>query len=518
MTMLAAPPVKPAAQPIVTPPAIPTTVEYGSRRTLIVLGVMLASLLGRIDGTIVNVALPTIQGNLGASFDEATWIIIGYLMANVVVIPLTPWLATRFGRRETFVAAIVGFTVLSLLCATATSIQELIFLRILQGAFAGGIDSTANTVITSTFPPSKMGLAQSIFTVSASAAPPIGLILGGVLTDNLSWQWCFLINVPLGTAAAILLIAMLRNPPTGALNTRPRIDAIGVALLAIGPSLLVYVLSEGDRYDWFNDANLVLTCVIGVLATTAFVVWELRGTSTPIVDLRIFKFRRVAIGALLAVGNAFVYLSTMVFLPQYAQEVLGYTPTQSGLLVLVRALVTTFCIPIAGALASRVDVRWLIGGGFIGMSLGSYWQSQVMTPGTDFAALIGPLVVAGIGNSFTFSPLFVAIIGGVPHTERPKAAAITSVTIQLGGALATAVLISTLHIRTVFHQTILASNVTLSHIGVADFVHRFGLAALNTLIEDQARAFSYSDVAILISLVAIASAPFVFFLGRPHHA
>jgi DHA2 family multidrug resistance protein len=495
-------------------PPLPATVEYGSRRTLIVIGVMLASLLGRIDGTIVNVALPTIQGNLGASFDEVTWVIIGYLMANVVVIPLTPWLASRFGRREAFVAAIAGFTTLSLLCATATTVQELVLLRILQGAFAGGIDSTANTVLTSTFPPAKLGLAQSIFTLSAASAPPIGLLLGGILTDNLSWQWCFLINVPLGAAAAVLLFAMLRNPDEGARGKQhPSIDAVGVALLAAGPSLLVYFLSEGDRYDWFNDANLVLACVAGVLTTIAFIFWELYGTTAPIVDLRIFKFRRVAIGSVLAVGNAFVYLSTMVFLPQYAQNVLGYTPTQSGVLVLMRTVLATIFVPIAGSLASRVDVRLLIGGGFLGMAIGGYWQSQVMTPGTDFHALLVPLMVAGIANAFTFSPLFVAIIGGVPHSERAKAAAITSVTIQLGGALATAVLITSLHVRTAFHQDVLSSGMTSNHLAVVEYVHRFGAAALNTLVEGQSVAFAYADVAVMIAIVAVLTAPIAALLG-----
>jgi DHA2 family multidrug resistance protein len=495
-------------------PPLPATVEYGSRRTLIVIGVMLASLLGRIDGTIVNVALPTIQGNLGASFDEVTWVIIGYLMANVVVIPLTPWLASRFGRREAFVAAIAGFTTLSLLCATATTVQELVLLRILQGAFAGGIDSTANTVLTSTFPPAKLGLAQSIFTLSAASAPPIGLLLGGILTDNLSWQWCFLINVPLGAAAAVLLFAMLRNPDEGARGKQhPSIDAVGVALLAAGPSLLVYFLSEGDRYDWFNDANLVLACVAGVLTTIAFIFWELYGTTAPIVDLRIFKFRRVAIGSVLAVGNAFVYLSTMVFLPQYAQNVLGYTPTQSGVLVLMRTVLATIFVPIAGSLASRVDVRLLIGGGFLGMAIGGYWQSQVMTPGTDFHALLFPLMVAGIANAFTFSPLFVAIIGGVPHSERAKAAAITSVTIQLGGALATAVLITSLHVRTAFHQDVLSSGMTSNHLAVVEYVHRFGAAALNTLVEGQSVAFAYADVAVMIAIVAVLTAPIAALLG-----
>ena len=191
-----------------------------------------------------------------------------------------------------FVTAIAGFTILSFLCATAANVQELILFRVLQGTFAGGIDATSNTVLSSTFPPAKIGLAQSIFSLSAACAPPIGLLLGGILTDQLSWQWCFLINVPLGTAAAVLLGFLLKNPDQAVAATRrPAIDTAGVALLAVGPSLLVYFLSEGDRYDWFGSTSITIACVGGVLATLGFVFWELRGTRTPIVDLRIFRHR-----------------------------------------------------------------------------------------------------------------------------------------------------------------------------------------------------------------------------------
>ena len=502
--------------------AVPSTVEYGTRRILIVLGIMLASLLGRIDGTIVNVALPTIQGNLGASFDEATWIIIGYLMANVVIIPLTPWLAVRFGRRQMFVTAIAGFTILSFLCATSANVQELILFRVLQGTFAGGIDATSNTVLSSTFPPSKIGLAQSIFSLSAACAPPIGLLLGGVLTDQLSWQWCFLINVPLGAAAAVLLGLMLRNPdqPAAATTQRPAVDLVGVALLAVGPSLLVYFLSEGDRYDWFGSTSITVACVVGALTTLAFVFWELRGTLTPIVDLRIFRYRRVAVGTVLMLGNAFVYLSTMVFLPQFAQEVLGYTPTQCGLMILMRAIPVTIMVPIAGTIAAsgKLDLRLLIFGGFVIMAGAGYWQGQVMTSESDFPSLFGPLALAGFGNAFTFSPLFLAIIGGVPHAGRGKANAIISVTIQLGGALATAILVSSLHVRTVLHQSILASNAVLSRLPVSDFLHGNSVSTLAALVDAQARAMSYADIGFLIAVVAIFTAPLALLLGRPHPA
>jgi MFS transporter, DHA2 family, multidrug resistance protein len=499
-----------------------STVEYGSRRTLIVFGVMLASLLGRVDSTIVNVALPTIQGNLGASYDEVTWVIIGYLMANVVVIPLTPWLALRFGRRQAFVTAIAGFTLMSFLCATATSIQMLVLYRVLQGLCAGGVDAAANTVLSATFPPQKIGTAQSLFTLSAACAPSIGLLLGGILTDDLSWQWCFLINVPIGLLSVIILATMLRNPEGAVPESQKSIDAVGVATLAVGPSLLVYFLSEGDRYDWFSDNGIVFSCIFGTLVTAAFILWELYGTRRPIVDLRIFKFRRVAVGAAVFTAQAFVYLASMVFLPQFTQEILGYTPTESGLLILGRAFPTALCVPLAGWLAGsgKVNVRVLIAGGFALMAIGTYWQTITMTPMSNNAVFFLPLLVAGIGNAFTFSPLFVAIIGGVPPSERPKAAAIISVTIQLAGAIASCVLITDLHVRTALHQSILAANATIARLPVATFVQQHGTAALAAIVESQATAYAFADVSFIITCVAVGGIALSLMLGPDviHHA
>src|ERR1700734_1745724 len=225
-------------------------VEYGARRYIVVAGVMLAALLQTIDLTIVNVALPTIQGNLGATVDEATWVLTAYVIANVVVIPMTPWLQLRFGRKNYFLASIAGFTLTSLLCGMATSLLALILFRVLQGAFGGGLLATAQVVLRDTFGPEQLGLSQSIFALGTVLGPSVGPTLGGILVDNLSWPWIFDVNLVPGIVAFVLLLRCMRD------NGKPRparVDAVGVGLLIVAVSCLQYVLDQGQRDDWFSD-------------------------------------------------------------------------------------------------------------------------------------------------------------------------------------------------------------------------------------------------------------------------
>src|SRR5579872_7212636 len=231
-------------------------VEYGARRWLIVVGVMSATLLQVLDATIVNVALPTIQGNLGANFDSGAWIITGYIIAAVIVIPLTPWLQQVFGRRQYYVAAIIGFTLTSALCGLATSLNALIAFRVLQGLCGGGLISTGQAIMRDTFTTRELGKSQALVSIGAIVGPSIGPTLGGVLTDSLSWNWIFYVNIIPGIVSAILCAMLLRNP---ARHGKPSIDGVGLGLMALGLGALQYVLDEGERYDWFSDANIFAT-------------------------------------------------------------------------------------------------------------------------------------------------------------------------------------------------------------------------------------------------------------------
>ncbi len=325
-------------------------VESGLRRWIIVLGVMLAPLMETIDSSIVNVALPTIQGNLGATLDEAAWIITGYLVANVIVIPLTPWLQTRFGRRQYFTATVIGFTAASVMCGLSSSIEMLIVLRIVQGLFGGGLIATAQATLRDTFTVAESGIAQGVFAVIILVGPIIAPMLGGYLVDVASWQWIFFINIVPGIISAAVVSTMLRNPTEPA---RADVDLPGVALLVVALGSLQFVLEEGERRDWFSSTNITVAAIAAVVGGIAFVIWELYGTRAPIVDLRVLRYRTVAIGVVLAAGIAATLFGTTFILPQFTQGVLGFTAFGSGELLLFRALPIMLIAPLVAGWSAR---------------------------------------------------------------------------------------------------------------------------------------------------------------------
>ncbi|MGH7659656.1 MAG: DHA2 family efflux MFS transporter permease subunit, partial [Vulcanimicrobiaceae bacterium] len=304
-------------------------VEFGSARAIVVIGVMLATLLQTLDTTIVNVALPTIQGNLGATIDEGAWVVTGYIISAVIVIPLTPWLQLRFGRRQYYATAIFGFTIASALCGLSHSIEELIVWRLVQGLFGGGLLATGQATLRDTFPISQLGASQALFSLGAIVGPSVGPYLGGVLTDNVSWNWVFFINIVPGTLAGIIVLMRLRNPNEPA---KAPIDIPGLALLAIGLGSLQYVLGQGERNEWFDSGAIRFFAAMAFLGVASFIAWELRA-KVPIVDLRTLRFRPVWAGSMLAFTVGASLFGAIVLMPQYTQNVLGFTATLSGELI-----------------------------------------------------------------------------------------------------------------------------------------------------------------------------------------
>ena len=288
--------------------------ETGLRRVFIVAAVMAAALMQTLDSTITNVALPNIQGNLGASQDEGTWIVTAYVIAAIIVIPLTPWLQSRFGRRNYFIASIVGFTIASILCGSSGSLTELIAWRAMQGMFGGGLLATGQAIMRDTFPPEQLNISQGIFALGAIMGPALGPPLGGILVDNASWNWVFDINILPGIFSSIVLFMLLKDPnkPVGG-----TIDVVGLVLLAAGLGSMQYVLTEGERYYWFASPAIVAGTIVAIGALTSFVFWELYGTTTPIVDLRVLRNRSVSAGSVLALALGAAVFGSTYTLPQF---------------------------------------------------------------------------------------------------------------------------------------------------------------------------------------------------------
>lgn len=487
------------------------TVETGSRKWIVAFGIALAPLLETIDSTIVNVALPDVQGNLGASLDEAAFVITGYLAANVVVIPLTPWFAERLGRRQYLTLSIAGFTIVSMLCGLAPSIGVLVALRIVQGFFGGGLIATVQAALRDLFPPEQANIGQAIFGVVIACGPILGPLFGGIIVDNAHWPWIFYVNLIPGLISGTIAATMLKNP---AEPRRVPVDAIGIALLAVCVATLEYVLEEGERYDWFSDEHIAWLAVTSVVTLVAFVVHSLRGTRHPVVDLRVLRDRNVWIGCVLAAGFGITLIGLNFILPQYLQSAIAFTPTLSGQYLLFRGVPIVALAPAIGIAlgANRFDPRLLIGFGFLATGLGTGWIGTMTTAQSDFGTLVWPLVLAGVGTAFLIIPLLTVVLAGVSNAIAPKASAFLTLSVQLGGSVSSAFAVTLLDRRESVHSDALASTVTLRHQALTGANDPHTLAAL---VGGQSAILSYADIAYVVSALAFVLVPCVFIVRRP---
>jgi MFS transporter, DHA2 family, multidrug resistance protein len=473
---------------------------------------MAATLMQTLDSTIANVALPTIQGNLGASQDQGTWVVTAYTIAAIIVIPLTPWLQARFGRKYYYVTSIVGFTLASVACGESTSFSFLVFARVVQGAFGGGLLATGQSLLRDTFPPNQLGMSQGIFTIGAVMGPALGPPLGGILVDNYSWNWCFDINIVPGLFASVILLIMLRDPKKA--QALP-LDKVGLFLLALGLGTMQYVLTEGEQHYWLQDPTITLAIIICVSSLAAFVLYEIYGSRSPVVDLTILKNRSVSAGTVLAFAIGAAALGATYALPQFTQGPLGFTPTLSGMLFILRALPIAVCtLPIVW-LVTKVDPRILLGAGFAVVAFANIMQSQVMTLETGFWTMAVALFLSGAGVALSFIPLTVAVLGATTKIEGPKATAFTNLANQLGGSVAVAVLDVLLHQRQEFHSSALAASVTLANPAIRNFLATQPIGILAQQLYLQADILSYADVTLAIGVVTAVAIPLVILLRKP---
>jgi len=493
-------------------------IEYGLRRVLVTVAVITATLLEVIDTTIVNVALPNIQGNFGVAVDQGAWIVTGYIIANVVVIPLTPWLAARFGRREYFFASVAIFTIASLMCGLAGSFGALVFWRIVQGLGGGGLISTAQAILRDTFPKEQQGTAMGIFAMGVIVGPAIGPLLGGWMTDTMSWRWAFFVNIPVGIASAFLVWNYLRNIE---LPTFRKLDWAGLGLLALGLGAMQYVLDQGQTYDWFDDANILMCAVLSAVCLGGFVWWTLR-SKIPVVDLHVLRFREVAVGSLLGMVLGVSLYGSVFVLPQYLQGSLGFTATMSGETMLVRAVAIMLFTPVTAMLAQngKIDPRASTFAGFILLGVSNWVLAGVTTPDADFGVFFWALVISGIGLSQIFVPLSLAVLGGLPTREVPSASAFFNLSRQVGGSIATAILITLLVRAIPAHQTALAGDMSMSNAAVAQYVRSqpsrtVALANLEGMAASQAAVQAFSDTSRWVAIISIALAPLVLLMKRP---
>ncbi|HEY8314733.1 MAG TPA: DHA2 family efflux MFS transporter permease subunit [Candidatus Baltobacteraceae bacterium] len=492
-------------------------VEYGWRRIAVAGAAMLAALLQLADTTIVNVSLPTIDGSLGASADEGTWFITAYIVAAVVVIPLAPWLQTRLGRRRYFVIAVAGFTAMSLLCGFATDVGTEIVFRLLQGLFGGGIMLLSQQIMRDTFPAAQLALSQSLFALAIVVGPTIGPTLGGVLTDNLSWRWVFFINVLPGLLAAALAWTYLRDAEA----PKPvRADGPGIVLLAAGLASMVYVLEQGERAGWFDDSTIVTLILVALASLGAFVWWELRGTATPAVALRVFRERAVWATSAINFLQALSVFGLFVVQPLFTQSVLAFTTTLGGEFMMVRAATMVVMFPATQWLVSRprLDLRAIAALGIVVFAIATWWQSAQMTAIADFGTFVSTQILGGVGMSLIYVPLNVTLLRTVSPSIMPAAIALTRLAQQIGASAGAAVIIAYADRASANHAAALQAAVTWSRPAIHNFVAVHGplsLGALGQIVQRQATVLGLADASRLLAVATLLCVPLVFLLKKP---
>ena len=501
-------------------------VEYGFRRVIITLTAVLCALLEIVDTTIVNVALNDMRGNLGGTLSEVSWVITAYAIGNVIIVPMTSWLSQQFGRRNYFAASIIIFTVSSFLCGNADNIWELVFFRLIQGFGGGALLVTAQTLITESYPPEKRGIAQAIYGLGVIVGPTLGPPLGGYIVDNYSWPYIFYINIPLGIIAAMLTLQFVRSPKYSEKKASNEIDYIGVALLALAVGSLQYVLEKGQEEDWFNDEIITVLTVTSVFGFFFF-IWRELTYKNPIVNLRVLSNGNLRVGTVLSFILGFGLYGSTFIIPLYTQATLGWTATQSGMLMVPAAVVTAMMMPIVGQLLQRgVKQQYLVAVGMIFFFVYSYWGYLILTPDTGKDAFFNMLIVRGIGLGLLFVPISTLSLSTLKGREIGEGAAFTGMMRQLGGSFGVAVITTFLARQNMMHRNDLVSKLDINNPVVqqrvdglqhsfmakgmpADAALQSGYKILDYTVSKQAQVLSYMDVFLYLGVLFLICVPFV---------
>ncbi|MEY3735883.1 MAG: drug resistance transporter, EmrB/QacA subfamily [Cyanobacteriota bacterium] len=523
--------------PSAAPAAVASTQAPGEAPALtlaqwaVILTVSIGAMLEVIDTSITNVALIHIQANLGATLAEVGWVVTGYAMASVIMIPLSGWLSELIGQRAYFIACLIGFTASSVLCGLAPNLLTLVLARILQGLLGGGLLPKAQAILFASVPKVHQGLAQGVFGIVVLAGPALGPTLGGLLTDSLGWRWIFFINVPFGLLTVLMALTWME--PDRAAAERPRlgrrVDWIGISLLAVGLGGLQLLLEQGHQYDWWADAGIRQLGLLVVVVLPVFVAWELRSPE-PAVDLRVLRHRSLAAGSLFSLVLGMGLYGTVFVVPIFAQSVLGYTATQTGLLMLPGALASALTMAVLGKTSSRFDPRLLISLGALAMVA----TMQVLSgigPDSGESSLFWPLIFRGVTTVMMFLPLSLATLGPLPREAVGAGSGFYNLTRQLGGTFGIAVLTVVLDHQRAVHRAALVEHLASTNpllqqrlIGLQAWLQQQGssgdpgataLTLLSHQVDRQAALLAFGDVFRVVGLVFLVAIPLVALLGKP---
>lgn len=488
----------------------------GFRLTLAALGLALANFIVILDTTITNVSVPHIAGGLAISPSQGTWTITSYAVAEAITVPLTGWLAARFGTYRTLVFSLCGFALFSVLCGLARTIELLVALRVLQGLAGGPLMPLTQTLLLRIFPPERMAGANALWGVTTIAAPIIGPLIGGYISDNWSWPWIFYINLPvIGLCLFIVtqLIARYETP-----TTRERIDAVGLALLVVFVGSFQLVLDLGREYDWFASPMIVTLAVVAAIGFAVFLVWELTD-SHPVVDLKVLRHRSLWVGTLGITAGFGGMFSMIVLIPLWLQSVMGYTASEAGHAMAFIGVFAILIAPLASKLMERVDIRWCITGGLLWLVAMSLLRTQWTTEG-DFWTFALPQLLQGLGMPFFFIGLMTLALSSVPPAEMASAAGLLSFMRTVSGAVGTALATSTWDDATRESRAELAgqlnhASTTMAQLQGAGMDADQARGVIERLVDAQAATIGVSHVFFVAAAVLLVAAWLPWLAPRP---
>ena len=498
---------------------------------VVTMSVMLATFMEILDTTVVNVSLQHIAGNLSATVEEGTWVVTSYLVSNAIILPMSGWLANRFGRRRLILACVAGFTVTSVLCAMATSIEWLIIFRVLQGLTGGGMQPLAQAIMLESFPREKHGVAMGAYGIGVIFAPIMGPLLGGYITDNYSWRWIFYLNAPIGLLSLAMMLKFVWDPP----YIKPQkggVDLWGMGFLAVGLGSLQIVLDTGQRKDWFASDFIrfyAVLCAVGLILLIIRELW----VDHPVVDLRALKDSTFAAGVFLISIVGFILYASLVILPIYLQTLLGYPAFTAGKALSPRGAGSLLATPIVGILTTKIDPRKILACGFI---LGALTMLDLshLNVNAGYWDIFWPQVIQGLAMSCMFIPLMALSMSRMPKEKMGNATSIFNLMRNIGGSFGIALMTTFLTRRNQFHYARLGESLTAGNIGTRQALEGMkswfrahgddpftagqkALGALNGMLQKQASMLSFVEAFWIMAVMFLSILPILLILRRPDH-
>ena len=514
--------------------AVPRRVSLAdpyAHRYIIAITVTLAAVMELIDTSIVNVAIPHMMGNLGATLDQITWVSTGYIVANVIILPLTGWLSTLFGRRRYLAGSIALFTVASFFCGNSHTLTELVIFRILQGLGGGALLSTAQATLYEVFPPAEYGIAMAIFGMGIMVGPTLGPTLGGYITDTWSWPWIFYINIPFGMLAFLLSVTYIGDSRHA--GKAGRVDVPGLVLLILGIGSLQTLLERGERLDWFASRQIVMLAIVSATSLIALVWHELR-TKDPVIDLSVLKSRQLAAGMAFGGMLGVCLYATVFVLPVYLQALLGFTANQTGMVILPGALASAFVMAFIGRFRGHYDPRLAITLG-VSIFMVAMWQHAHFTTQSGTRNFLLPLILRGAGLGMIFVPLTNLALADLPMAKIPSGTGLFNLFRQLGGSLGIAFAATLVGRFQAEGHARLAENVSrynevardriaaltstmIAHGTPGPLAETRALAMLNAQVTRQAAMLSYEKLFLMFGFGFVIALPLLLFMRRSQGA